>query len=72
MEDNLPILEETQAIWGNEGERSGQSQSEEDAGNTGIGVMRYRAGSAGGELQIEGRKEGWNVVSCTVSSPQTA
>ena len=38
----------------------------------GIGVMRYRAGSAGGELQIENRKEGGTVVSCTVPSPQTA
>jgi signal transduction histidine kinase len=50
----------------------GMPAGEKQFRGDGIGVMRYRAGSAGGELQIESRKEGGTVVSCTVPLPQTA
>jgi signal transduction histidine kinase len=49
----------------------GMPGGEEQFLGDGISVMRYRAGSAGGELQIESRKQGGTVVSCTVPSPQT-
>ena len=44
----------------------GTANTHEAMDGVGLNVMRYRAGSVGGELQIENRSKGGTVVSCTI------
>jgi signal transduction histidine kinase len=44
----------------------GMANTHEEVDGVGLNVMRYRASSVGGELQIEDRLKGGTVVSCTI------
>jgi signal transduction histidine kinase len=45
---------------------AGFSKTEKDLNGLGISIMRYRANVVGGEFEIEARRKGGTIVSCTV------
>ena len=44
----------------------GFSKTEKDTNGVGLSIMRYRANVVGGEFEIEERRKGGTIVSCTV------